>query len=223
MSVCCCHGFNTPSLTIWNLTYPPFLPVLALQYLEQLATAKAPLREAWATWNPYREATQRLQQQIMEGTLSLEVRREHKVEYVTHMCHLNCHALWVPPSAMPCGSHPLPCATCSRDKGWWRTKHDVSQCQSVDMFCLLHCIAQDTIRARNELDQKAAASPVPGTLRPEEAKALGWYPHGATFTWPAPKEPGSYGKLPNAPSEARAEELRQPWEEGTLHRPLSLR
>jgi len=65
-----------------------------------------------------------------------------------------------------------------------------------------------------EWEAKQAPLPIPGTISAAEAKALNWCPHGAPFRWPAPKDPQSFRAHPKKPSDARAEDLHEPWEEG---------
>lgn len=45
----------------------------AVQALSSLSASKQPLRDAWASWNPQRAAALDLQQQLEQGTLTLEV------------------------------------------------------------------------------------------------------------------------------------------------------
>lgn len=43
------------------------------QRLRTMAEAAAAIREEWASWNPYRQATQELCAAVEQGTLTLEV------------------------------------------------------------------------------------------------------------------------------------------------------
>jgi glutathione S-transferase len=43
----------------------------------------------------------------------------------------------------------------------------------------------DTIAAR----ARSKPEPLPGDLPKEAAHVRGWYPHGARFKWPAPRNP----------------------------------
>lgn len=47
---------------------------LLLQSLHGLECSRQQIRDSWATWNPQRAATQQLQEAIMAGTLTLQVR-----------------------------------------------------------------------------------------------------------------------------------------------------
>jgi hypothetical protein len=90
-----------------------------------------------------------------------------------------------------------------------------ARCFKKDFFEALSCALQDTIKAHRE-----AASPTPPTeanrLDPEQAQALGWYPHGKPFRWPAPRDPDTYNTHPLKPSGHRVEELQEAWQEGGL-------
>ncbi|GAX72591.1 hypothetical protein CEUSTIGMA_g47.t1 [Chlamydomonas eustigma] len=78
---------------------------------------------------------------------------------------------------------------------------------------------QDTIMARSAKPAEA----LPGCIPPEASLQRGWYPHSSTFKWPAPKEPGSFNKVANKPSDFRIEQLADSWVEAEMFRPLELR
>lgn len=70
--------------------------------------------------------------------------------------------------------------------------------------------------AAQEAAARATDEAVPGTIAREAATGRGWYPHDKPFRWPEKRTPEELNALPK-PSEWRIEQLRQPWEEGTLH------
>lgn len=60
---------------------------------------------------------------------------------------------------------------------------------------------QDTLKAWREV---STDHPHPaGRLDPQQAKALGWYPHDKPFLYPAPRDPATYNTHPLKPSDFR--------------------
>ncbi|GBF99285.1 hypothetical protein Rsub_12045 [Raphidocelis subcapitata] len=73
---------------------------------------------------------------------------------------------------------------------------------------------QDSVDARRAAEAGAPREPPAGTLMSVAAAAgRGWFPHPAPFRWPAVRPPGEFGRPELRPSEARAAELREPWDE----------
>jgi hypothetical protein len=56
-----------------TLLHPHNTRRVCAQALSALSATKAPLREAWAAWNPQRAAALDLQRQVDAGTLTLQV------------------------------------------------------------------------------------------------------------------------------------------------------
>eukprot|EP00955_Chlamydomonas_euryale_P047394 353674-Chlamydomonas_euryale.AAC.5 len=48
-----------------------------------------------------------------------------------------------------------------------------------------HTWTQETIDARTQAENNF--EPLPGSIPPEDSLRRGWYPHGSTFKWPAPR------------------------------------
>eukprot|EP00891_Asterochloris_glomerata_P007094 jgi/Astpho2/7094/Aster-x1406 len=52
---------------------------------------------------------------------------------------------------------------------------------------------------------------LPGTVSPQEATRRGWYAHSGPFKWPAPKAAQMFNQHPKRPSQARIDDLAEPW------------
>lgn len=74
--LCCGNGAEEnqicPTTLVLNFTCVSGQSHVLFQSLAELAASKAPLREAWAAWNPQRAAAQQLQE-VAAGTITLEV------------------------------------------------------------------------------------------------------------------------------------------------------
>jgi hypothetical protein len=194
----CCAVSLLRGLTGW--VYRVMVCAAALQALSSLSASKQPLRDAWASWNPQRAAALDLQQQIEEGTLTLEVSTHiHRLPVVSR------------PSQMQRRHSQQRC--CSRTC----TNPNQMQCKQR-AHCLRMCfqpLLHDTIKAYQEAASPVSA-PEPGHLDPQQARTLGWYPYGKPWLWPAPRDPATYNTHPLKPSDSRVEELQEAWQEGGL-------
>lgn len=86
---------------------------------------------------------------------------------------------------------------------WGITCACVTGCLATYMTCVHAPVClQDTIKACREA-ASPSHSPHAGSAGPDQAAALGWYPHGRPFLWPAPRDPASYNTHPLKPSEYR--------------------
>eukprot|EP00892_Ulva_mutabilis_P005256 jgi/Ulvmu1/3101/UM015_0141.1 len=65
--------------------------------------------------------------------------------------------------------------------------------------------------------------PQPGAISADQARTLGWYPHGLKFAWPAPSDPLELRRHPKRPDELRIEQLKEAWDDGALSQALQVR